>query len=64
MYLMVFQGAVTWIRWDPRGKLLASCGADGRCCVWAECDGTWECVHELTLTQEPAALEWSPLIGT
>ncbi|CAB3370488.1 Hypothetical predicted protein [Cloeon dipterum] len=56
------RGTVTSIRWDQRGKLLASSGADGRCCIWSHQQRTWNCVHELTLAQEPASVVWSPLI--
>lgn len=54
---------MTSIRWDQRGKLLASCGVDGRCCIWSHQQIDWSCVHELTLAQEPASIIWSPLVG-
>lgn len=57
------QGAMSSIKWDPRGQLLATCGVDGVCHIWKEMESVWICVHTLVPPHEPVSLAWSPVVG-
>ncbi|XP_069694063.1 probable E3 ubiquitin-protein ligase HERC1 isoform X1 [Periplaneta americana] len=57
------QGALSNIKWDPRGQFLATCGVDGVCRIWREMGSVWNCLHTLVPTYEPVSLAWSPVIG-
>ncbi|XP_021933596.1 probable E3 ubiquitin-protein ligase HERC1 isoform X3 [Zootermopsis nevadensis] len=57
------QGALSGMKWDPCGQLLATCGVDGVCRIWKEMESVWSCVHTLVPPHEPVSLTWSPFIG-
>ncbi|XP_068081364.1 probable E3 ubiquitin-protein ligase HERC1 [Anabrus simplex] len=61
--LNAHQGNVACMRWDPSGRLLATCGADGMCRIWHKVENVWQCQHTLLPTHKPASLIWSPFIG-
>ncbi|XP_063233987.1 probable E3 ubiquitin-protein ligase HERC1 isoform X2 [Bacillus rossius redtenbacheri] len=61
--ILAHQGALTCVRWDPRGELVATCGADRLCCTWRKSADGWTCIHMLVLSDEPVSMAWSPVIG-
>ncbi|KAF5282986.1 hypothetical protein FQA39_LY04857 [Lamprigera yunnana] len=55
--------AMTAIKWDCRGILLASTSLDMSCKIWKEEQGKLIMIHSLMQDHEPISLCWSPIIG-
>ncbi|KAK7862054.1 hypothetical protein R5R35_011478 [Gryllus longicercus] len=57
------QGTLASMKWDPTGRILATCGADGVCRLWHQTETSWRCLHTLMPSHEPVSLQWSPYVG-
>jgi len=51
------------MKFDPLGRILATCGSDLSCRIWIETDGYWGCHYELDLEGEVSTIAWSPYVG-
>lgn len=58
------ENAITALKWDPRGVLLATISVDKSCKIWQMKNDTLHLLYTLIQPHEPVSLEWSPLIGT
>jgi WD40 repeat protein len=56
-------GGLLGMKFDPKGRILATCGADLACRIWVEVDGYWGCHHEFELDGEITSMSWSPFVG-
>ncbi|RZF45317.1 hypothetical protein LSTR_LSTR012229, partial [Laodelphax striatellus] len=62
--IMAHQTAVSAMAWDPRSEYLATCGGDDKVCrIWQHYDKTRQTRFQLSHSQVPISLAWSPVIG-
>lgn len=61
--LQAHENAISALKWDSRGLLLASISIDMTCKIWHEEENKLIVLHTLVQPYEPVSLEWSPVIG-